>query len=339
MGIFKALSITCSLLLSLPLSAQETQYKEKLDSIIYTAATNGKGRSTKNVFYYNRHGQICQIAEYTAKDSAADWRLYSLTQCKYDAEGRNTVWEKSTLKGNTWSTYERIEAEYDSKGNILQTKEYDQYSTMRFTFIYNADSLLQEVTIQALRDGQWESTSKRLYTYSGKNMTSSVSADFEDGTWKEYHKNIYEYDANGNRVKHTFPAAMYYMTYSYDANGRMTNRLTYGQDENGNWDKEPTTERRYTYDAQGNYTGRTDSWILDNEPVQKEVIEYDAATPASQVAGLSNAPTLGWLEILNLVDNLSKYTAKVRSHKINDLNRQASFVSGETTATFYYSAY
>lgn len=344
MRIFKALSITCSLLLSLPLSAQETQYKEKLDSIIYYIA---KDRcKQKEIFYYDRHGRISQIALYRWGRGTDRWRLYSLTQCKYDAEGRNILWEQNLLSENTWETSHRMEAEYDEKGNMVKL-----INDSREYFIYErgADGRLESETFLYPKNGGWRESQIHRYTHDeAGNVTSYILSEKRGDKWVQVENMRYGYDANGNKTSES----RYYMshskncwvladstTYSYDADRRMTKRCRYSEDENGKW--RASSERTYTYDVAGNQIEMQDFLLAPDRPFTRTVLEYDASVSTAQVCGLQTEPLLYWklyTNYLDLTDDLCKYTAKIKSHRIIDLIETTAYDMTET-ATFYYSAY
>ncbi|MBQ2298542.1 MAG: hypothetical protein II278_04085 [Bacteroidaceae bacterium] len=342
-----AFIISCSILLSLPLSAQESQHKERLDSIIcYVPRERYK---EKKVFYYDRQGKISQIAEYQWRRGTDGWRPYSLTQCKYDAEGRNIVWEFNRLHGRTWQTSERIEAEYDEKGNISKLIEY-MAPDSKSCYIYErgADGHLEEIIFQTLKNGEWETIVRYQYTCDeAGNVTSYILNEKREDKWVKVRNMRYGYDANGNKTSE----ARYYMpldksgwmladsmTYSYDADGRITRRYRYSKDYSSKqWIAK--TERVYTYDDKGGNVEMVEAFLNPYMASTKTVMEYDPSLPAAQVRGLQKEPLLHWqlnAYYLNLADDLTQYTNKIKSHRIIDLKETTAYDMSED-ATFYYS--
>lgn len=106
--------------------------------------------------------------------------------------------------------------------------------------------------------GRWTHTDSFTYHYQGMSLSEKQHLLFSQGVWTPKHKEVYDYDAFGNRTLVVFQqlnGSVWENTsrivYQYDANSNRT--LAYTQNMvNGNW--QDFNLSRYVYDANNNLT-------------------------------------------------------------------------------------
>ena len=173
--------------------------------------------------------------------------------------------------------------EYDSKGNLLHTKTYGDYSYYEFIYEYDSKGMLiHTIYIKGSQQDGDEYKSDTWYHYDKKgNKVYSKNSEGKE-IWYEYNgnnKEIHTEDSDGNEtwseyntkgsIIHYKSSGGYECWYQYDSNGN----IVYERDANNNkiW---------YEYDSNNNlihkkYSNGYEIWFEYNIELRKTLYSKD----------------------------------------------------------------
>lgn len=232
---------------------KELQYDKNTGSVdaIRKYEYDQDGNETKYL-YYNIDGTVHASRTYeTEYDGNGVLTKRSCT----DNDGRTVCWEYDGSGKLTRSI------QYDSDGNISDILEYDANGNEAKRVSYNADGSM---------DGRYE------YTYNANgNMIQEIGYG-RDGVL--YVRMEYEYDKYGRVTKFVSydgdgnVETQEEHTYTYDANGNLTQEFHGNQSLSYRWDR-----AEYTYDQYGHASGAIWYTREGNLYCSIEIVEYATA--------------------------------------------------------------
>lgn len=266
-SIIIAALMCCIVSASAKQNCNENDLTVKLDSI--------KSVGRKFLFEYDTHLNCTRCTEYMYISDSIGWNFMAFNEYTYDELYRMT--SKTTYEpfGNGMRKYEYF---YNGQG-LLSEVTYSYYNGTNWHFIekyyYEYDEEMNQILYIQYKheDGNWEEVEKKVWEYAGGlpwlilryyfgTLYDKTEYDYnEQGLcsemirsiyivepmvpeWKEYYKELYEYDEAGNLLTKTIldgnSNGLYYRKkteLAYDGNNNCTNISEYsGYDNNtGQW--------------------------------------------------------------------------------------------------------
>lgn len=266
-SIIIAALMCCIVSASAKQNCNENDLTVKLDSI--------KSVGRKFLFEYDTHLNCTRCTEYIYISDSIGWNFMAFNEYTYDELYRMT--SKTTYErfGNGMRKYEYF---YNGQG-LLSEVTYSYYNGTNWHFIekyyYEYDEEMNQILYIQYKheDGNWEEVEKKVWEYAGGlpwlilryffgTLYDKTEYDYnEQGLcsemirsiyivepmvpeWKEYYKELYEYDEAGNLLTKTIldgnSNGLYYRKkteLAYDGNNNCTNISEYsGYDNNtGQW--------------------------------------------------------------------------------------------------------
>ena len=266
-SIIIAALMCCIVSASAKQNCNENDLTVKLDSI--------KSVGRKFLFEYDTHLNCTRCTEYMYISDSIGWNFMAFNEYTYDELYRMT--SKTTYEpfGNGMRKYEYF---YNGQG-LLSEVTYSYYNGTNWHFIekyyYEYDEEMNQIIYIQYKheDGNWEEVEKKVWEYAGGlpwlilrysfgTLYDKTEYDYnEQGLcsemirsiyivepmvpeWKEYYKELYEYDEAGNLLTKTIldgnSNGLYYRKkteLAYDGNNNCTNISEYsGYDNNtGQW--------------------------------------------------------------------------------------------------------
>ena len=266
-SIIIAALMCCIVSASAKQNCNENDLTVKLDSI--------KSVGRKFLFEYDTHLNCTRRTEYMYISDSIGWNFMAFNEYTYDELYRMT--SKTTYQpfGNGMRKYEYF---YNGQG-LLSEVTYSYYNGTNWHFIekyyYEYDEEMNQILYIQYKheDGNWEEVEKKVWEYAGGlpwlilryffgTLYDKTEYDYnEQGLcsemirsiyivepmvpeWKEYYKELYEYDEAGNLLTKTIldgnSNGLYYRKkteLAYDGNNNCTNISEYsGYDNNtGQW--------------------------------------------------------------------------------------------------------
>lgn len=266
-SIIIAALMCCIVSASAKQNCNENDLTVKLDSI--------KSVGRKFLFEYDTHLNCTRCTEYMYISDSIGWNFMAFNEYTYDELYRMT--SKTTYEpfGNGMRKYEYF---YNGQG-LLSEVTYSYYNGTNWHFIekyyYEYDEEMNQILYIQYKheDGNWEEVEKKVWKYAGGlpwlilrysfgTLYDKTEYDYnEQGLcsemirsiyivepmvpeWKEYYKELYEYDEAGNLLTKTIldgnSNGLYYRKkteLAYDGNNNCTNISEYsGYDNNtGQW--------------------------------------------------------------------------------------------------------
>lgn len=266
-SIIIAALMCCIVSASAKQNCNENDLTVKLDSI--------KSVGWKSLFEYDTHLNCTRCTEYMYISDSIGWKFMAFNEYTYDELYRMT--SKTTYEpfGNGMRKYEYF---YNGQG-LLSEVTYSYYNGTNWHFIekyyYEYDEEMNQILYIQYKheDGNWEEVEKKVWEYAGGlpwlilryffgTLYDKTEYDYnEQGLcsemirsiyivepmvpeWKEYYKELYEYDEAGNLLTKTIldgnSNGLYYRKkteLAYDGNNNCTNISEYsGYDNNtGQW--------------------------------------------------------------------------------------------------------
>lgn len=228
----------------------------QLDSVIYFTPKGDK--SYRNIYHYNKLGQIVEEAYYTASPSG--WELQTIALFEgYDKHGKHSKYSSFSCKGQ-----EKV---------LSSTREYTWYE----------DGELKSEIHSIYTDGKQSRMNITEYTPSGK-LSKFISIEVSNGGSVVTSRSLYEYDAKDRMIlsEYQMPDAEtgelhpeYRYLYAYDSKGRqvlsehyrwqdgalaLIESKSYAYNENDDLLMSEETEL-----GDGGYTYRMDKYAYDSK--------------------------------------------------------------------------
>ena len=202
------------------------------------------GGSTTEEIEYNASGQIVkQII--ISSDDGTTWEF----DYTYAQEGYLSKEEGTTYEGEDKLIMQKYEAQYDEKGNVLNSKdvyydgygEYDKYDEVRYsyeyeyTYEYDGNRCLQQTMTERYDDGEEENVYESI-TYYEYDNDGRVTSYIHDGD-REYYNygatTVEVDDQTGNyqpldgEMEYQYDGSRYNM-YTYDQFGNKIYSVAFG---------------------------------------------------------------------------------------------------------------
>lgn len=154
-------------------------------------------------------------------------------------QGLDSLFTTSGLKDSTIITTAYNADGIASQDSIqvvdLTTPPHNLVNDSRIRYAYNPDTTLDQILLESWTAGVWAPSLKVKIIYAGGNVTEEVYQDYTGGTWVNYMRYLYTYDANDSTTKDLLqewdiPTSAWedynQMLYEWDQNGNLT-KITY----------------------------------------------------------------------------------------------------------------
>jgi hypothetical protein len=285
--------------------------KQCLDSI---SGYNGE-YYYKSEYSYNDKGYVTEQLQSSRDFPEEAWDT-DKTVYEYGANEYQTKSVEYTWYNSDWAAYSKAEYTYNEYGKIASEiyyyRDYEEGTDWEFPtkyeYTYVADGRLQSTLTCYEWDGKtWVENDKEKSEYTfdasgypteGKTYTWYYEDNYDEGEWKLYQKQAFEFDATGNQIKYSgfydwnFDGnwdSDYTIKYTYNTDGLLISEETtynnydedhpssskdkyeYQYDANGNI-KTIISNYSYTYDGETNHSNVREDYTFDLSYLMSDMI-------------------------------------------------------------------
>ena len=182
-----------------------------------TSKTIHNNGVTKYEYFYNDQSLVSEVIY--SYYNGTNWYYRNKYNYEYDEEGNQTLYIQYNYEDGNWTENEKMVWEYE--GGQLQSMlhYYGNYAFEKSIYHYNEQGLCSEMirsryTSELPEMSGWKEYYKELYEYDDGKLLTRVKLQVrtDDSVWDYVEKTELEYDGNSNCTNISF-----YDSYDYDA--------------------------------------------------------------------------------------------------------------------------